>query len=97
MKFGLYNFLIFAISLVLYRIGDVEINQGDLIMTKREGAILSAFTGNLLCDFSALHTYVEEILNRPVFTHEFGNKDIVEEIKNASYEDFMDLVENQAD
>ena len=39
-------------------------------MTKREGAILSAYTGCLLCDFNDFHKYIEELLGRPVFTHE---------------------------
>lgn len=40
-------------------------------MTKREGAILSAFTNILLCnDYDEYHRYIEEIMGRDVDTHE---------------------------
>jgi len=60
-------------------------------MTKREAAIVSAYTGALLGEFSDMHKYVEKILDRPVFTHEFGNKDFAIFIKIESKEDFINL------
>ena len=66
-------------------------------MTKQEGAILSAYTGILLTDFSVFHKYVEEILDRPVFTHELGSSVITERIKEASKQDFLALMENLSD
>jgi len=39
-------------------------------MTKREAAIVSAYTGILIGSFSDLHQYIEEIMKRPVWTHE---------------------------
>ncbi len=44
-------------------------------MTRRESAIIGAFTGVLCGPFDALHEYVEEVMGRPVFTHEMGNGD----------------------
>lgn len=39
-------------------------------MKKNEALLLSAFTGFLLVkDFHEVHEYIEEILERPVFTH----------------------------
>lgn len=66
-------------------------------MTKREGAILSAYTGILLGEFSAMHKYVEEILGRPVWTHEMASEKVVNEIKEKSKEDFIKVIENQTD
>ena len=60
-------------------------------MTKREAAIVGAYTGILLGDFSDLHGYIEEILGRPVFTHELGNKELAEHIKDVSKSDFLAL------
>ena len=60
-------------------------------MTKREAAIVTAHTGILLGDFSIFHGYVEEIMGRPVFTHEMGNKNIAKEISNKSKKDFTSL------
>lgn len=58
-------------------------------MTKREAAIVSAYTGYLIGEFSDFHAYVEEIMGRPVFTHEFPS--IAEELKKKSKKDFMSI------
>ena len=60
-------------------------------MTKKEAAIISAYTGILLGEFSDMHEYIEQILGRPVFTHQLANEDINNEIKNKSRDDFMSL------
>jgi hypothetical protein len=60
-------------------------------MTKREAAIVMAFTGKMLGDFSTFHGYVEEIMERPVFTHEMGSKEIAEEISDKAREDFVNI------
>lgn len=60
-------------------------------MTKREAAIVSAYTRFLLGHFSDMHKYVEEIMGRPVWTHEMGSKDIAAEIRAKSESDFLAL------
>jgi hypothetical protein len=60
-------------------------------MTKREGAIVAAYTGVLIGDFSDMHEYVEEIMGRPVFTHEMGNEKTFKEIKKKSKHDFINI------
>lgn len=60
-------------------------------MTKREAAIVSAYTGYLIGDFSVLHAYVEKIMKRPVFTHEMGNPKIMEQIHERSKKDFVSI------
>lgn len=60
-------------------------------MTKRECAIVSAYTGILCGDFNEFHKYVEELLGRPVWTHEFANKELMKKIKELSKEDFCNL------
>ena len=60
-------------------------------MTKQEKIIVSAYTGVLMCDFGDVHEYVEEKLGRPIFTHEFADKDIQKEIKEKSKEDFLKI------
>lgn len=61
-------------------------------MTKREAAIVSAYTGFLLGDFGDLHAYIEEILERPVYTHELGRSEITHLIYEKAKPDFMSLV-----
>lgn len=53
-------------------------------MTQEEKIIVSAYTGFLICDnFSNVHEYVEKVLGRPVWTHEFANERLQEEIRKA--------------
>lgn len=60
-------------------------------MTKREAAIISAFTEVLIGDFEDFHSYVNEIMGRPVFTHELGRLTILNEIRERSENDFMNI------
>ena len=60
-------------------------------MKKREAAIVSAYTGFLLGEFSDMHEYVEKIMGRPVFTHEIGSKEIADEIKHKAKDDFINI------
>jgi hypothetical protein len=66
-------------------------------MTKREAAVISAFTGILCCKFSDFHQYVEQIMGRPVWTNEMGDKDIAATIKEKAKPNFMTIVENLSD
>lgn len=58
-------------------------------MTKREAAIVSAYTGVLIGDFNEMHRYIEEIMGRQVFTHELSY--ISDEITKRSKNDFMNI------
>lgn len=60
-------------------------------MTKHEAAIVSAYTGFMLGEFSDMHEYVEALLNRPVFTHEFASKTFAENLMCASKPDFVSI------
>jgi hypothetical protein len=63
-------------------------------VTKREAAILGAYTGILFGEFRDMHAYVEEKLKRSVFTHEFGDKVTVALIKDECHSDFMAICNN---
>ena len=58
-------------------------------MTKREAAIVSAYTGLLCGEFSYLQEHIEQLLGRPVFTHELPY--LAEEIEQKSKKDFCNL------
>lgn len=60
-------------------------------MTEREAAIVSAYTGYLIGSFSEMHKYCEGILERPIFTHEFASKSVMDEIHEKSKEDFCKI------
>ena len=72
--------------------------MGEVLrMNKREGAIITAYTGYLCCDASSFHKYAEEILNSPIFTHEFANEGICMKLQEASKKDFFNLMSNLKD
>jgi hypothetical protein len=58
-------------------------------MTKREAAIIGAYTGVLLGKFDDMHSYIEEVMGRPVWTHELANEATVDAIKAKSRADFL--------
>ena len=59
-------------------------------LTTRQGAVISAYTGVLAGTFDALHAYAEELMGRPVFTHEFP--DLASELQRRSKADFLEIV-----
>jgi len=61
------------------------------VITKREAAIISTYTGILIGEFSDVHKYIEKIMGRPVFTHELANKSFMEEIQEKSRDDFISI------
>lgn len=58
-------------------------------MTKREAAIITAYTGVFIGDVDELYKYVNEIMGRTVFTHEFGR--MADKIKEKAEKDFLAL------
>lgn len=60
-------------------------------MTLREKQVVSAYTGFMMCDFSELHGYIEQLFNRPVFTHEMAFEDFQNEIKEKSKKEFLEI------
>lgn len=61
-------------------------------MTDREKAIVMAYTGvTMLKDdkLQIFHRYVEEIMGRPIWTHEMVQ--LADDIKEKSKDDFMAL------
>lgn len=61
-------------------------------MTKREASIVTAYTGYFIGSFDDSHAYIEEIMQRPVFTHELASKKIADEIRLRSEKDFVALI-----
>ena len=63
-------------------------------MTKREKQIVSAYTGVLMCDLDDLYEYIQELLGRPVWTHELADHDVQETIKEKSKAEFLEICRN---
>jgi hypothetical protein len=62
-------------------------------ITKRDLAVLTAYTGYMFGEFQNFHSYAEEIVGYPILTHQFGDKQIDEKLHELSKEDFLKLHE----
>jgi hypothetical protein len=65
-------------------------------MTDHEKAVVMAYTGVTMLKgdkFQVFHKYVEDLLGRPVFTHELADDKTSAEIKKKSRNDFLKLCE----
>ena len=63
-------------------------------MTDKEKAIVMAHTGICMLTgekFRVFHAYIEDIMGRPVYTHELAIQSISDEIKEKSRDDFIKL------
>ena len=63
-------------------------------MTRYEATVISAFTGTLIGEFSDMHTYIEQIMCGPVWTHQLGDKEYVDKVKAAAKPDFIEIHES---
>lgn len=69
-------------------------------MTDKEKAIVMAYTGACMLTgdkFQIFHEYVEDIMGRPVYTHELANKAVEDEIKEKAKDDFIALCEEESE
>lgn len=67
-------------------------------MTDREKAIVMAYTGVCMLSgdkFRIFREYIDDIMGRPVYTHELANKAVVDEIKKKAKADFITLCAEQ--
>ena len=65
-------------------------------MTNEEKAIVMAFTGACMLTedkFDIFHKYVEDLMGRPVYTHEIGM--LADEIKERAKDDFINLCKTE--
>lgn len=66
-------------------------------MTDREKAIVMAYTGVCMLNgdkFDIFHKYAEDLMGRPVYTHEFGLDLFANELKKKAEPDFIKLCED---
>lgn len=50
-------------------------------LTREQAAIIACYTGVCCGPFDDFHALAEELLDRPVMTHEFGEKAVWAELK----------------
>ena len=62
-------------------------------MTTKERVIVSAYTGIRMCDMDLIEAYVQEKLDRPVLSNEWGDQRFHEIVQAMVAEDFLMLCE----
>lgn len=83
-----------AVALILHTLYE---SRGEEKMTDKEKAIVMAFTGITMLTgdkFSVFHKYIQDIMGRPVNTHELADKLVWKQIKELSTPDFLSLCED---
>lgn len=58
-------------------------------LTREQAAIIGAFTGVTAGPFADIQGYAEKVLGRPLWTHQFANKAMADELKQAARADFL--------
>ena len=67
-------------------------------ITRRQAAIIGAFTGTLCGPFEDLHKYVDGLPNfKGIITMSFGSEAVAKQIKEAARADFLALCPGQGD
>lgn len=67
-------------------------------MTNREKAIVSAYTGITMLageKFQIFHKYIENILGRPIYTHELALETVSQQITEKSKDDFIEICKRE--
>lgn len=63
-------------------------------MTHKEAVLISAYTGYLLApSFADVHEFCEELLGRQIMTHQFGFKEMQEEIREKCKPMIIEMIE----
>ena len=60
-------------------------------LTRRQAAIITAYTGITCGPFEAFYEYAQKLLGRPVWSHEFASKELSAQIKELATEDFLNI------
>lgn len=66
-------------------------------LTNRQAAILTLYTGITCGPFGDAQLLADEIMGRPIFTHEFASEDFYEEIKAKVKPLFLEICAKKFD
>jgi hypothetical protein len=58
-------------------------------LTREQAAIIGAFTGILCGPFPDMHKKIEDLMGRPVWTHEMGDKELMQQVRDLAKPDFL--------
>lgn len=61
------------------------------MLDKYQAIVITGYTGIMMTDMSSFHRDVESRFGRPVWSHEFGDIDFMEEVRYMYKEEFLAL------
>ena len=70
--------------------------SGEMRLTREQAAIIGAFTGTSCGPFSDIHKKIEDVLGRPVWTHEMASKDLLAQVKEAMKNEFLSICADES-
>lgn len=65
-------------------------------LTKRQGAIITAYTGVIAGNFSDFHEFAEEIMGHPIWTHQFASEELADAIKEKAKPYFLEICNDES-
>ena len=60
-------------------------------LTKEQAAVIGLYTGICCGNFSDIHELAEKVAGRPIFTHEFADKLVNDELREKVKQMFLDI------
>ena len=67
-------------------------------MKRNEAVLISAYTGFLLTqNLSDVHKFCEELLGRPIWSHEFASDSLQKEIREKCKPMIIEMIEGEAE
>lgn len=67
-------------------------------LTRRQAAIIGAFTGVCCGPFEDIHAYVDSLPGfKGIMSHNFADKDTVAKIEKAAHADFLAICPSRSD
>lgn len=66
-------------------------------LTRKQAAIVGAYTGFTAGPFQDIHALAEAKLGRPIWTHEFARVELAAELREAVKADYMALCADVSD
>lgn len=61
------------------------------MLDKYQATVITGYTGIMMVDMSSFHKDVESRFGRSIWSHEFGDRDFMEEVRDMYKEEFLAL------
>lgn len=67
------------------------------MLDKYQATVITGYTGIMMVDMSSFHKDVESRFGRSIWSHEFGDRDFMEEVRDMYKEEFLALCNTEGE